>query len=89
MSGRGWGQVIGGAASGLFDYTVEKRGIGPSGKSGYQLGVDIGIGSVSGLIGVGINSSVLGLSSAWQNGGGFLNQMAGDGFNTVLYPDYD
>jgi hypothetical protein len=89
LSGRGLGQVVGGVAGGLFDYTIGKGRVGPGSKSGYQLGVDVAIGGLSGSIGAGLNTPLIGLSPSWQTWGGFLNQMVGDGFNSTLNPDYD
>ncbi|MBS1559030.1 MAG: hypothetical protein JST69_09935 [Bacteroidetes bacterium] len=84
LGGQGWGQVAVGVLGGLVDYTGEKGFVSAGDKSGFQLGADIGTGAASGLIGVGINAPGLNLSPAWQNAGGFLNNMFGDGLNTTL-----
>ncbi len=82
ISGRGLAQIGGGILSGLIDLSFEKGFVNGLNKNGYQLGVDMATGVISGSIGIGITN--LPISSEWMNAGGFLNTMAGDGFNTVL-----
>ena len=84
LGGLGWGQVVFGGLGGLGDFTSEKGFVFNKTSSAY--GADIGTGVASGLIGYGLNLPGLNLSGPWQNAGGFLNNMFGDGLNSILNP---
>ena len=84
ISGKGWGQVAAGLIGGLYDYSYGSKFVSPADKTSYQLGTDLGTGIIFSGFGVGINSSAAGLGNAWQNAGGFLNNMVNDGLNTTL-----
>jgi len=84
VGGQGIGQVVTGGLGAFVDLSWNSSLVFATDKTGFQFGADLGTGLGSGLIGLGVNSPCLNLTPAWQNAGGFLNNMFGDGLNTTL-----